>query len=183
MTSRNNSRKWKLAVKIALSSMIALDAALIFASIQIAHQAPQSQAQERNRLAQKEKLLAADVARGEAIERHLPDVGSECDTFYQRNLLPASSGYSTVVSDIGQMAKSSGVQISGVGFHEIAVKDRGLSEVQMTAAVQGDYQSLIHLINSLEHSSHFYVLDGLTLGSETSGSIKLNVTLRTYFRV
>ncbi|MHB8525736.1 MAG: hypothetical protein ACYC92_05985 [Candidatus Acidiferrales bacterium] len=182
MTTRNSSRKWKLAVKIALACVLALDGALILVNARAATVAPQSQALERNRLAQKEKLLAADVAKGHAIEQHLPNVGEECDTFYQRNLLQASSGYSTVISDIGQMAKSAGVQISGVGFHETAVKDRGLSEVQMTAAVQGDYQSLIRLINNLEHSPHFYVLDGLTLASESSGSIKLNVTLRTYFR-
>ncbi|HKV29210.1 MAG TPA: type 4a pilus biogenesis protein PilO [Candidatus Acidoferrales bacterium] len=183
MTSRNNSRKWKLAVKIALACLLVLDGALIFANVRIANEAPQSQALERNHLAEKDKLLAADVAEGKAIEKHLPDVGKECDAFYRTNLLPASTGYSTVISDLGQMGKDAGVQIGGVGFHETAVKDRGLSEVQMSAAVQGNYQSLIRLINSLEHSPHFYVLDGLTLASEASGNIKLNVTLRTYFRI
>jgi Tfp pilus assembly protein PilO len=183
MTPRNNSRKWKLAVKIALACLLVLDGALIFANVRIAGEAPQSQAQERNRLAQKEKLLATDVAKGQAVEKHLPDVGKECDAFYRSNLLPESSGYSTVISDLGQMGKDAGVQISGTGYHETAVKDRGLSEVQISAAVQGDYQSLIRFINSLEHSPRFYVLDGLTLASETSGAIKLNVTLRTYFRI
>ena len=184
MTPRNNSRKWKLAVKILLACLLVLDGALIFANVRIAGEAPQSQAQERNRLAQKEKLLAADVAKGQAVEKHLPDVGKECDAFYQRNLLPESSGYSTVISDLGQMGKDAGVQISGsTGYRETAVKDRGLTEVQISAAVQGDYQSLIRFINSLEHSPRFYVLDGLTLASETSGAIKLNVTLRTYFRI
>lgn len=183
MTPGNNSRKWKLAVKIALACLLVLDGALVFANLRIASEAPQSQAQERNRLAQKEKSLAADVAKGQAVEKHLPDVGKECDAFYQRNLLPESSGYSTVISDLGQMGKEAGVQISGTGYHEAAVKDRGLNEVQMSAAVQGDYQSLIRFINSLEHSPRFYVLDGLTLTSETSGVIKLSLTLRTYLRI
>lgn len=182
MTPRNNSRKWKLAVKIALACIVAFDGALLFVNARAAREAPQSQAQQRSRLAEREKLLAADVAKGHSIEQHLPNVGKECDTFYQSNLLQVSTGYSTVLPDIGQMAKDAGVQISGVGVHETPVKDRGLNEVRMSAAVQGDYQSLIRLINSLEHSPHFYVLDGLTLASESSGSIKLNVTLRTYFR-
>ena len=182
MTPRNNSRRWKLAVKIALACVVVLDGALFFVNARAAQEAPQSQAQERNRLAKKEMLLIVDVTKGRSIEQHLPNVGQECDAFYRNNLLQATTGYSTVVSDIGQMAKDAGVQVSGVGFHETRIKDRGLSEVRMTAAVQGDYQSLIRLIDSLEHSPHFYVLDGLTLGSETSGSIKLNVTLRTYFR-
>jgi len=182
MTPRNNSRKWKLAVKIALACLLVLDGALIFANVRIAGEAPESQAQERGRLAQKERLLAADIGKGRAVEMHLPDVAKECDDFYQRNLLPASSGYSTVISDLGQMGKDAGVQISDTGYHETTVKDRGLTEVQISTAVQGDYQSLIRFINSLEHSPRFYVLDGLTLGSETSGAIKLNVTLRTYLR-
>ncbi|MGH9781005.1 MAG: type 4a pilus biogenesis protein PilO, partial [Candidatus Acidiferrales bacterium] len=111
------------------------------------------------------------------------DVGKECDAFYQSNLLPASTGDLAVISDIGQIGKETGVQIGVVGLHETAVKDRGLSEVKISAAVQGNYQSLIRLINSLEHSPHFYVLDGLTLASETSGNIRLNVSLRTYFRI
>ncbi|MGB7025396.1 MAG: type 4a pilus biogenesis protein PilO [Candidatus Acidiferrales bacterium] len=170
-------------MKIALACLLVLDATLIFANVRIAKEAPQSQAQERNRLAEKEKLLAADVARGRAVEKHLPDVGKECDAFYQRNLLPASTGYSTVISDLGQVGKDAGVQISATGYHETTLKDRGLTEVQISAAVQGDYQSVIRLINSLEHSPRFYVLDGLTLASETSGAIKLNLTLRTYFRI
>lgn len=183
MTSRNNSRKWKLVVKIALGCLLAVDGALIFANLHMASEVPQSQAQERDRLAKREKLLVDDVAKGHRIEKHLPDIGKECDAFYQSKLLPASTGYSAVISDIGQIGKETGVQIGGVGLHETAVKDRGLSEVKISAAVQGNYQSLIRLINSLEHSPHFYVLDGLTLASETSGNIKLNVSLRTYFRI
>lgn len=183
MTGRNNSRKWKLVVKIALVCVLAVDAGLIYVNARIAHEAPQSQARERKQLTQKAELLAADVAQGEAIEKHLPDLGNECDGFYQHNLLPSSSGYSTVVSDMGDMAKRAGVAVSGVGYRETKVKDRGLNEIEMTAAVQGDYQSLIRFINDLEHSPRFYVLDGLTLASEKSGTVKLNVTLRTYFRI
>ncbi len=182
MTGRKKSGKWKLAVKIALGCVLALDGVLIAFNVQAARQAPQAQAQERDSLAQKENLMAADGAKGQAIERHLPNVGDECDSFYQHNLLPESAGYSTVVADLGKMGKDAGVETSGVAFRETQIKARGLSEVQITAAVQGDYQSLIRLIDNLEHSPHFYVLDGLTLASETSGSIKLHVSLRTYFR-
>ncbi|MGH9781458.1 MAG: hypothetical protein ACRD33_06520, partial [Candidatus Acidiferrales bacterium] len=114
MTSRNNSRKWKLVVKIALACLLVLDGALIFANLHIASQAPQSQAQERDRLAKREKLLADDIAEGHRIEKHLPDVGKECDAFYQSNLLPASTGDLAVISDIGQIGKETGVQIGVV---------------------------------------------------------------------
>jgi hypothetical protein len=182
MSGGYKSRRWKLAVKIALGCVLALDAALIVVSWQAASEEPQAQKLQRDRLAQRANLLAADVEKGKKIEKHLPDIGNECDAFYQHNLLPESSGYSTLVADMGQMAKNAGVQTSGVSFKELPVKDRGLSEITITAAVQGDYQGLVRLINELERSQHFYVLDGLTLASESSGNIKLQVTLRTYLR-
>lgn len=182
MSGKSKSWRWKLVVKVALGCVLALDAALIVVSWQTANEEPQVQKMERDRLAAKAKLLAADVEKGKKIEKHLPDVGKECDAFYQNNLLPEASGYSTLVADLGQMAKNAGVQTSGVSFKEQAVKDRELNEVTITAAVQGDYQGLVRLINELEHSPHFYVLDGLTLASESSGNIKLEVALRTYLR-
>ncbi|HEV2287629.1 MAG TPA: type 4a pilus biogenesis protein PilO [Candidatus Acidoferrales bacterium] len=182
MSGKNKSRRWKLAIKIALGCILTMDVALMVVSWQAAGEQPQVQKTERDRLAARAKLLSADVEKGKKIEKDLPDVGKECDSFYQSNLLPESSGYSTLVADLGQMAKNAGVQTSGVSFKEQTVKDRGLNEVTITAAVQGDYQGLVRLINELEHSSHFYVLDGLTLASESSGTIKLQVALRTYLR-
>lgn len=182
MSTGYKSRRWKLAVKIALGCILAMDAVLIVVSWQAASEEPQAQKLERDRLAQRAKLLSADVEKGKKIEKQLPDIGNECDAFYQDNLLPESSGYSTLVADMGQMAKNAGVETSGVSFKELPVKDRGLSEVTISATVQGDYQGLVRLINELEQSRHFYVLDGLTLASESSGSIKLQVTLRTYLR-
>ncbi|MGC1935162.1 MAG: hypothetical protein WA681_09090, partial [Candidatus Acidiferrales bacterium] len=143
MSARIESRRWKLAVKIALGCVLALDAALIAVSWWTASEAPQAQAQERDSLAKRAKLLAADVGKGKKIEQRLPDVGKECDAFYQNDLLPLSSGYSKLLPDLSQMAKDAGVQTNGVTFKELTVKDRGLSEVTITAAVQGDYQGLI----------------------------------------
>ncbi len=53
----------------------------------------------------------------------------------------------------------------------------------MTAAVEGDYNGLIKLINGLERSNNFYVLENLALSAGSSGNnLKLSLSLRTYFR-
>ena len=182
MTGRPNSRKWKLVVKIALGCMLALDGALVFVNWRAASDAPESQATERAQLTARAKLLAADVQKGRRIEARLPDVSRECDDFYQKDLLPASSGDTMVISDIGNIAKGANVQTGGIALHEKDIKERGLEEVEITGTVQGDYQSLIKLIDGIERSPHFYLLEKLALTSEQSGIVKLQVALRTYFR-
>jgi Tfp pilus assembly protein PilO len=179
---RTNSRKWKLAVKIALGCVLAIDGALIVVNWRAAIEAPQSQAQERSRLAAKLKLLGADVRQGRQIEQQLPSLSEECNQFYQKDLLPSASGDTTVISDIGQMATDAGVQMSGLEFQEKPIKERGLKDVEISSSVQGNYQNLIQLISDIERSPHFYLLEGLTLTSEKSGVIRLGVVLRTYYR-
>ena len=182
MNRRANSRRWKLAVMVALGCVLAADVALGFASWNAAAEAPQAQALKFNQLTQTGKSLAADVQRGQAIEKRIPNLASECSGFYQRDLLPASSGYASVIADIGRMSREAGVQSSGLKFDEEDVKDRGLEMVKVSSAVEGDYSALIRLLEALERSPHFYLLDELSLSSQKSGMIKLDLKLRTYFR-
>lgn len=182
MGGRTNSRKWKLAVKIALACAVAIDAGLIVVNWRAASESAQSQKVERVQLEQKLKLLSADVQKGRQIEKQLPNVAQECDEFYQKDLLPASSGDTAVIADIDQIAKDAGVQAGGVGLQEKDVKGRGLEEVEISSAVQGTYQNLIQLIDGIERSPHFYLLEGLSLSSENSGVVRLQISLRTYFR-
>ncbi|HKW89538.1 MAG TPA: hypothetical protein VJN21_12360 [Candidatus Acidoferrales bacterium] len=182
MSSHENPRRWKQTLKICLGCILALDALLVYVDWRARNSAPQAQAAERVRLAQKAVLLRADVVVGRAAEKQLPEIQKDCDLFYQRYLLSSSAGYSVIVADLGKMASDSGVQPGGVNFHQSQVKDSDLTEITITAAVQGDYQGLVRFINDLERSPHFYVLDGLTLASGATGPIKLNLSLRTYFR-
>jgi hypothetical protein len=184
MSGRPNSRKWKLAVKIALACALAIDAGLIVANWRAASESAQSQKMQRAQLEQKLKLLRADVQNGREIEKQLPNVAQECDEFYQKDLVPASSGDTAVIADIVQIANSAGVQTGGVTLHDKEVEGRGLEEVEITGSVEGSYQNLIQLIDGIERSQHFYLLESLSLNSssENSGVVKLQIALRTYFR-
>jgi hypothetical protein len=55
-------------------------------------------------------------------------------------------------------------------------------QVDITTAVEGNYEGLIQFLDKLEHSDNFYVLDSLALASSREGKLRLNVSLRTYFR-
>jgi len=182
MNRRANSRRWKLAVVLALGCVLAADVVLGVMSWNAAAEAPQAQARKLAQLTRTAKLLSADVQRGQAIERRIPNLAIECAGFYQQDLLPTSSGYTSVVADLGRLFREAGVKSGGLKFDEGAVKDRGLEEVKISSAVEGDYPALIRLLHALERSPHFYLLDELSLSSDKSGMVKLDLKLRTYFR-
>jgi hypothetical protein len=128
------------------------------------------------------KSYRADNLRLERVRRELPADEKEWDEFFNAHFHPAGAGYSAISEDLGQLSRASGLRSDTLTFHQHNPDARGLMEVDIATAVEGDYDSLIQFLNKLEHSENFYVLDGLTLASSSAGKLRLNLQLRTYFR-
>jgi hypothetical protein len=175
-------RGWKLWTAIALGVVLALDLALLGFLWRFSLQQPESLRAERDRLALDAKKLRADVDKGEKIRASLPQAGKDCDAFYQESFLDSPTGYSQIESDLDGIATKAGVRISGFTFKQKELKDRGVTEIQMTTNLDADYPAIIQFINGLERSKNFYLLDSLRLASATSGGIRLDLDLHTYFR-
>jgi Tfp pilus assembly protein PilO len=176
------SKRTKTIIRVILGIIVAVDITLAAFSWQMAdaNQTPQS---ELNAVKRQHALMAADITRAQTIRTTLPSVEQQCDTFFQRNFRPISSGYSSVVSDFGSLSRGAGLQAGNLSFHQHEADKRGVTQVDILAVVDGDYSSVVRFINDLEHSDTFYVLDGLSLASSGSGGqLKLNLQLRTYFR-
>ncbi len=171
----------KNVIRWALGVVLALDFLLLVVNLR-PRMSPQEQKNEEQRLQRQHDLLAADVRRASEIRQRLPVVQRECDEFFAKELRPASTGYSSVVGDLGELAKKAGLRTNAITFRQHDVANRGVVEVQVVATVEGDYPSLVSFINGLERSKNFYLLDSLQLASSTGGSLKLNLELRTYFR-
>ena len=170
----------KNLIRRVLGVLLALD--LVLAAVNLRPTTSrQEQKAEEARLQRQHNLLAADVRRATEIKRRLPQVQRECDEFFVKELREASSGYSSVVSDLGGLAREAGLKTDAVTFRQHEISNRGVVEVEVAATVEGDYPSLVTFINGLERSKNFYLLDSLQLTSST-GALKLNLQLRTYFR-
>jgi Tfp pilus assembly protein PilO len=182
MTMNRNSQEWKKWVRVALGILLAVDILLVAVIWQARQAAPQALRDDRARLKNEAELLRKDVQYGEKVQRELSVADKEYKQFYGDDFLNASAGYSSLIADLGEIAGHSGVQTGGVTFKQKDLRDRGVTEIFITASVEGDYPGLVHFINGLERSRYFYLLDDLTLGSESAGSVKLNLVLRTYFR-
>src|SRR5271169_5127258 len=137
---------------------------------------------ELSRLGMMEKQYRADNARLERFKAELPADEKQWDEFFTTHFHPAGAGYSAISEDLGDLSRTAGLRSDTISFHQHPADARGLMQVDIATAVEGDYDNLVQFLNKLEHSDNFYVLDSLTLASSSLGKLRLNVQLRTYFR-
>ena len=171
----------KSIVRWALLFILVLDVVLLGLNYKLS-QSPQVSAGDLNRLMLLEKFYRADNARLEKFRTELPTDEKQWDEFFTSNFRPATAGYSAVSEDLGELSHSAGLHTDTISFHQHAPDARGLMEIEITTAVEGDYTSLVNFLDKLEHSKNFYVLDSLALASSNGGKQRLNIQLRTYFR-
>jgi hypothetical protein len=182
MSATGSWAAWKKWVGGALALLLLVDLALVFYLWEASRQGPESLREQRDRLALQAKLLRGDIQRGEKIRASLPQVGNDCDEFYRESFLDRATGYSQIESDLGAIASKAGVRTPGFVFKQQDVKDRGVEEVSISTSVEADYPAIIAFIDGLERSKNFYLVDGLHLSSATTGGIRLDIQLHTYFR-
>jgi Tfp pilus assembly protein PilO len=172
---RNAIVRWSVIV------ILAADLILLGVNWRL-NRAPHVQASDLRRLDMLEKSYRADDARLERFRRELPADEKDWDAFFTTHFHPAGAGYSAISEDLGELSRTAGLRSDTITFHQHNPDARGLVQVDIDTAVEGDYDSLIQFLNKLEHSENFYVLDSLTLASSSAGKLRLNLHLRTYFR-
>jgi hypothetical protein len=168
-------------IRAVLAVILVADAVLLGVQWKL-NTSPHVQTTDLNRLGMMEKQYRADNARLERFKTELPADEKQWDEFFTTHFHPAGAGYSAISEDLGALSHSAGLVSDTVSFHQHAPDARGLMQVDITTAVEGDYDSLVQFLNKLEHSDNFYVLDSLALASSSVGRLRLNVQLRTYFR-
>jgi type II secretion system (T2SS) protein M len=148
--------------------------------------APRTPQQELDRQSIQVRLLQGDIDRAKAIQQSMPITQIDCEKF-EKSLLPAGTGYSTVAEELGGIAGKSGLQISVVNFRHKEILNRGLSEVELEATISGDYAGVVRFLNGLQRSENVYTVDSLALASDSqsqgaSAAIRVTLHLTTFFR-
>jgi Tfp pilus assembly protein PilO len=182
---RSSFRLQKRLIAAAVGLLIAADIALAVYSWQLGS-SPHSQERDLTAQTRQLKILQADVERAKGIQSRMPTIQADCDRF-EHALFPASTGYSSVTSDLDEIARKAGAQMLDLSFKQAEVSDRGLTAVDVTSIISGNYASIVHFVNGLQRSRNVYILDSLSLGGDTQnfGSvsrIKVTLHLQTYFR-
>jgi len=175
----------KQAIIAGVALLVLADVALAAYSWQLTS-APQSPREQYSLEMKQHDLLKADIKRAQDIRDRIPAIQKNFDLF-ENSLFPASAGYSKVRSELGDIARKSGIRLEDLSFRQSEISSRGMTQVTMDAAVVGDYKSVIQFLNGVQRSPNLYEVDALVLATESanqgpSATIKVSVHLKTYFR-
>ena len=141
--------------------------------------------QDANAIAQQTVAMkTAEIAKRplEGLDAKLAQATADADKFSERRLPFA---YSQVAGELGALAKKQGVKLTRVQYSEAPVLEGGagaLTEVRMDASLSGDYRPLVVFINGLERNKMFFLITGVTLTGQQSGTVGLRLRLTTYLR-
>ncbi len=135
---------------------------------------------------QRVQLKTAQIAAAplEGLDGKLTRSTEEADSFYQRRLPYA---YSQVLTELGALAKKENGKLTRVQYSYTplfldASQNPALTEVRMDASLTGDYRPLVQLINDLERDRMFFLISGVTLTGQQSGTVSLRLKVTTYLR-
>ncbi len=118
----------------------------------------------------------------EGLDAKLQDATTDADNFYRARLPYA---YSQVAGELGALAKRQGVKLNVVQYSQAPVMDGtvgALIQVSMDASLSGDYRPLVLFMNGLERDRMFFVITGVALTGQQSGTVGLRMKLTTYLR-
>ena len=169
----------------ALIFLTAADIALAAYRWQLASApfAPEGEFTSRERLL---KRLHAEIERAQKIRDETPKTQKDCEEF-EKSLLPAGTGYSSVSAELGKIEKQSGVRLEDLAFKPTPIPNRSMTEVALDATIEGNYKNVILFLNAIQRSSNIYEVESLTLATNStsqapSNVVKVGLHLKTYFR-
>jgi hypothetical protein len=134
----------------------------------------------QQRVALKSAQVAAEPLRG--LDAKLEQATAEADKF-DRQRLPATD--SEVLAELGALTKKQNIRYTrGAYTHKAVLAGSAgeLTQVQIDASLSGDYRPLVEFINSLERDKMFFVISGVTLTGQQTGTVNLRLALTTYLR-
>jgi hypothetical protein len=139
-----------------------------------------AEAMAQQRVELKTAEIAALPLRG--LDEKVALATGEADRFY-RERLPGSD--SEMLTELGALTKKAGVRFTGAQYVPdlvLAGSAGELTEVRIDARLSGDYRPLMQFLNSLERDKMFFVINGVTLTGQQTGTVNLRLRLTTFLR-
>jgi Tfp pilus assembly protein PilO len=128
-----------------------------------------------------QKKMALDRTR--ILMTKIKDGREKGDSFLTQYFLPASIAYSTVYSDLGDLAKKANMTQRESSFTKEEVEGSDtLLMMTITQALEGKYGELIRFVNALDKSDRLLIVDSLSATPQTNGNLSVLLRLQTFVR-
>jgi len=107
----------------------------------------------------------------------------EGDKFLDDCTMERSSAYSTLIDDLNRMAAESGMQTREFAYvlDPVEGSDR-IEQLTISANFEGSYSSLTKLVNMLDKSPRFLIIDSMQASPQSNGALNVNLRLDTFVR-
>ncbi|HPT26638.1 MAG TPA: hypothetical protein PLZ95_09485 [Bryobacteraceae bacterium] len=181
---RQIAREPKKAVRVVLGVLLAANLAAAF----FVYQTPGGSldsleseiGQARRDLVMKQQALERlrAIAAKSAVARQAGD------GFLTSHFLDRQTAYSTLETDLGDAAKSSGVKTRERSYgYEPIEGSESLGMVTITANYEGTYADLVEFIHALDGSKRLLIIDSLAAQPQQgSGVLNITIKLNAFFR-
>lgn len=103
--------------------------------------------------------------------------------FYGRRLSSESQALTRVIAEVKDLCSRAGIAPTTLGYEREEVEGQDLSRRTITFAVDGTYAQLRQLVNFIELSDTFLILDEVSLrGNDVEGTpLRINLRISTLF--
>jgi hypothetical protein len=172
-------RDTRRKVQIAIGTMLVLDlaaAALLF-SPWVGSQRSRSEQMQSLWKTLQVKTREVEPLRG--LDKKVVMAHDQIDDFYKSRLPNEDS---SIADALGKLAAANGVKIGGIKYKMEDPAPVGLRQVSIDADFEGNYLQLVRLLNELERSKLFFLVDSVELGGAQAGLVKLQMKLETYLK-
>ena len=134
----------------------------------------ESQVKQRQASLQNIRLLATKVEKGR----------SEADTFIGGSFLVRRTAYSTLLSELVSMAKSTGIRPKEFSYiYQPIEGSDDMAMLSISGNYEGTYADLVHLLNLIDRSPRFMILEYLQAAPQAStGVLMINMKINTFVR-
>ncbi|HET7892047.1 MAG TPA: hypothetical protein VFL34_10990 [Candidatus Sulfotelmatobacter sp.] len=172
-------RQTRKNLKTALAVMAAVDllAAIVYFSPLVG--SAESRRAEMTLLQAELTAKTRQVAPLKDLPQKVTLASHQINDFYKKRF-PSQS--SQIVTEFGKLAVANSVTIETVKYKLKDAETGGLQPDEIEASLAGNYTSLARFINALERDEMFFIIDGVTLGGEPQGTVKLSMKLETYLK-
>lgn len=141
-------------------------------------------ARERS-LQDQANTLSREVAPLKGIDKQLEQTRVDVKQFYEQKV---PSQFSEISQHLEKLMKDTGVSNQGIHYSQDRndQKDKNdlpdVRRVGIDTTVSGEYSKVAHFINALEQDKFVFVIDQISLSSQESGVVSLQIKCETFLK-
>lgn len=180
----NHLEKTRKQFTTTLAALGAVDLLLIIYLL-LPGSSPSARAAQEESLREQKQALTRDVTPLIGIDKKLAQTRVDVKKFYEQKV---PSQFSQISQQLEKLMKDAGVTNTGIRYNQDqngSTEKNELPDVQrvnIETTVTGEYAKVARFINAVEQDKFVFIIDQISLNSQESGVVSLQVKFETFLK-